>query len=154
VRRDATGPSAHSALGFTLIELMIAVAIVAILVAVGLPSYQEHIRKAKRSEAKAAVLKAMQLQEREYTSTQFYTTNLAKLFGLADASVVHSGEDPTTGNYDLTAEAVTGASLQEDVRVTAKPRAGVFADTECESFSLTSTGVRTFTGTGTKEKCW
>ena len=58
--------------GFTLIELMITVAIVAILAAIAIPSYQDSIWKGKRAEAKAAILKALQAEERYYTQNNTY----------------------------------------------------------------------------------
>ncbi len=58
--------------GFTLIELMITVAIVAILAAIAIPSYQDSIWKGKRGEAKAAILKALQAEERYYTQNNTY----------------------------------------------------------------------------------
>ena len=151
-----------SAGGFTLVELMIAVAVVAIIIAVGLPSYQDQVLKTKRAEGKAALLKAAQLQERFYSSTQLgtakYASDLSELFGLPAGSTVRSGENPTLGNYTLTVAAF-GGSLEEGFLLTATPNnvratGGSLVDPECGDLTLTSTGVRAFTGTGTKDRCW
>lgn len=58
--------------GFTLIELMITVAIVAILAMIAMPSYQEQVRKARRSQAKADLLESVQAVERFYTVNRTY----------------------------------------------------------------------------------
>lgn len=58
--------------GFTLIEVMIAVAIIAILAAVAIPSYQDSVWKGKRAEAKAALMRTLQVEERYYTNTNTY----------------------------------------------------------------------------------
>lgn len=58
--------------GFTLIELMIVVAIVAILAAIAYPSYQEHVRKGRRADAKAALMENAQFMERFYTENFDY----------------------------------------------------------------------------------
>jgi len=58
--------------GFTLIELMIAVAIVGILAAIAYPSYIEHVRKTRRADAKAVVLELSQWMERFYTENSRY----------------------------------------------------------------------------------
>ncbi len=68
----------HSA-GFSLIELMIAVAIVAIIASVAYPSYVDFIRKGKRGDAKAALLQAAQKQEVFYARTASYTLDLRDL---------------------------------------------------------------------------
>lgn len=60
--------------GFTLIELMIAVAIVAVLAAIAYPAYLDSVWKAKRAEAKAAIFKALQAEERYYTQNNTYVT--------------------------------------------------------------------------------
>jgi type IV pilus assembly protein PilE len=63
--------------GFTLIELMITVAIIALLAAVAIPSYQDSVWKGKRAEAKAAIAKALQAEERYYTQSNTYLTYAA-----------------------------------------------------------------------------
>ena len=145
--------------GITLIELMIVVAIIAIITAVAYPSYQDHIRKARRTEGKSALLKALQLQERFYTAEQTYTLNLVPLFGAA-AAPVRSGENPATGNYTITAvvDPNVGSDLKTGVLLKATP-AAPFSDPECGVLSITTTGTRGADGTkGTASStpgfCW
>src|SRR6266511_2814437 len=103
--------------GFTLIELIVTVAIVAILARIAYPIYQDQVTRARRAEGKAALLKAAQLQERNYVngdptvvnSAPIYLDNgkLPLLFGLAQNAVVYSGENPAlaTGWYTITVDA-------------------------------------------------
>ena len=63
--------------GFTLIELMVVVVVVAILAAVAYPSYQDHIRKAKRAEGRTSLLKTAQVLERWYSDRSTYGTSPA-----------------------------------------------------------------------------
>ncbi|MEA3243489.1 MAG: type IV pilin protein [Pseudomonadota bacterium] len=61
-----------SSRGFTLVELMIVVAIVGILAAVAYPSYQDSVRKSRRADGKTALLQAVQLAERWFTQRNTY----------------------------------------------------------------------------------
>jgi type IV pilus assembly protein PilE len=58
--------------GFTLIELMIAVAVIGILAAIAYPSYTQHVRKSRRAEAKAALLDLAARQERYFSINNRY----------------------------------------------------------------------------------
>ena len=60
--------------GFTLIELMITVAIIAILAAIAFPSYQDSLRKSRRTDGKNALTQAMAIMERYYTERNTYAT--------------------------------------------------------------------------------
>ena len=60
--------------GFTLIELMITVAVIAILAAIAFPSYQDSLRKSRRTDAKNALTQAMANMERYYTENNTYAT--------------------------------------------------------------------------------
>src|SRR5438128_2606320 len=92
--------------GFTLIELMVTVAIVAILAAIAYPSYLEHLRAAGRAEGKSGLLRTAQLLERYYTANGGYPANPGDAYGgtLAGAPTVYSGENAaaTTGRYNIT----------------------------------------------------
>tara|TARA_B110001454_G_scaffold24576_1_gene24132 strand:+ start:11679 stop:12218 length:540 start_codon:yes stop_codon:yes gene_type:complete len=68
--------------GFTLIELMIVIAIIGILVSVVMPGYRHYILESQREDTKAKLLQVVQLQERFYLNTTTYTTNLGGAFNL------------------------------------------------------------------------
>ena len=126
--------------GFTLIELMIVVAIVGILSAVAYPSYTEYVRKGHRAEARAGLLQAAQWMERAATATGVYPDDIPT-----------SLQSVPGGRYTISAES-DGATFE----LTADP-AGTQTGDKCGSYTLTHTGARDNTGlkTGTtKEECW
>ncbi len=69
----------HIVKGFTLIEIMTTLFVIAILASVAYPSYQNQVLKSKRSEGKALLLEVMQLQERFKTENGSYTVDLTQL---------------------------------------------------------------------------
>ncbi len=98
MRKEVHGPMRC---GFTLIELMIVVAIVAILAGIALPAYDDYVRRAKRSEAQAALTNIAALQERYYSgvSPPSYTTNFTNLSG---SFTVAGSAYSESGNYSIT----------------------------------------------------
>ncbi len=143
--------------GFTLIEVLIVCAIIAILAAVALPSYQDSVRKTKRAEGKAALLQVMQQQERFYSQN---TTYAAFTAAASAGFKTYSGESGAgKANYQITGAACGGVTTLADcVILTATPSTGshVFVDTQCQTLTLTNLGVRGVTGGATMSAidCW
>ena len=137
--------------GFTLIELMIVVAIVGILAAVALPSYNESIRKGKRAEGRAALVDLLQQQERYLGQRGAYAAFTSGT-GEGASFKVFSGDNPASAAYLLQAQACDAPNndLKICVRVLAVPQ---FTDTAAGTLSATSTGTKTCTGTNTS-LCW
>ncbi len=98
--------------GFTLIELMIAMVIVAVLVAVALPSYQSSVRKGRRSDAMDASVAVLQAQERFRANNPGYATTLAAIGAASSSSKSYyalSLSAVTANSYVLTAAAASGS---------------------------------------------
>lgn len=136
--------------GFTLIELMIVVAIVGILAAIAYPSYTEHVRKGNRADAEASLMELAQLMERNYTRLGRYTTDVA---GTAAPTLpfTTSPKDGGRAIYDLSLSAVTATSYT----LQAAPRAGgPMAGDRCGSLTLTNTGLKGQATDVTTADCW
>ena len=88
--------------GFTLIELMIVVAIIGILAAIAYPSYQNHILRTGRADGQAKLLEIMAAQERFYSQNQTYVANLGADglgYGVAAGAAVRTEDQ----RYDINA---------------------------------------------------
>jgi type IV pilus assembly protein PilE len=134
-------------IGFTLIEVMIVVAIVGILVAIAYPSYREQVLEGRRSEARSALLQLAQAQERFYTANGTYATGVEDSDGDSDASNDVNGVSRTTENGYYTLSTTGGATFT----ATATPVVG--GDTDCTSLSINSLGQRTGAGADSSQ-CW
>ncbi|PCJ34220.1 MAG: pilus assembly protein [Cellvibrionales bacterium] len=128
--------------GFTLIELMIVIAIVGILAAVAYPSYLDSIRKARRTDAMDGILTLQNLQEKWRANNTTYNdfANAASVDGYYTLAVT-DGTDTATG-YTLTATAVAGTS-----------QAGDTVGTNCTVMTLTVLAA-TPGGAKTPAVCW
>ncbi|MHA7600375.1 type IV pilin protein [Alicycliphilus sp. T452] len=137
-------PPPRHARGFTLIEMMIVVAVVGILSAIAYPSYTEYVRRGHRADARAGLLQAQQWLERAATATGVYPTTLpAALTWSADTSkryTIGFKGAATTSAYTLIAT-----------------RKGAQTGDKCGDYTLMNTGTRgndnLGTGTTTAD-CW
>ncbi len=132
--------------GFTLIEVMIVVAIVGILSVIAYPSYTEYIRRGHRADARAGLLQAQQYLERASTATGVYPTALpATLTWAAD----------TTKRYTIGFQA--GNSNAAYTLVATRKAGGPQATDRCGDFTLSNTGVRSavnYASGTTASECW
>jgi type IV pilus assembly protein PilE len=148
--------------GFTLIELVVAMLIAAVLVAIAIPSYRNYAVRSHRTDAKAALLDLASLEERYYTTANQYTNSAANLGYGANAWPITIG----SGYYALqtpvivlaTAPTATTSGSPSTYSLTALP-IGTQAtqDTACASFTVTSGGARTATSSGGSDNtavCW
>jgi len=134
--------------GFSLIELMIVVAIVGILAAIAYPSYTEYVNRSKRAEATAALLEAAQALERYYSVNNTYL-NAGALAAVFVARAPASGVQ----NYAIAAQGNPTATTYL-LRAT---RNGSMASDACGDFQLSHAGERSLAaGTHTKAlgDCW
>lgn len=99
-----------TARGFTLIELMVSIALLAILAIIAYPSFATYVQNTRIENARASMLDAIHSLERQYAQKpQFSTANI---------------NDITNEYYDLSFNAINDSSYY----LTAKPKSGVFSD--------------------------
>lgn len=126
--------------GFTLTELLIAMAIVAVLATIAYPSYQDAMAKLRRASAKELMMRVAQLEARYYTENNGYTGSLQRLGMTSDPMPSESG-----------GHAISISAFDSDsYTIQAIPR---FADDACGNLTLTSANVRSASGTN-PGKCW
>lgn len=139
----------QSQFGFTLIELMVAVIVIAILAGVAYPSYTQYTFRARRADGQGALIKVAAEQERFYTQFNRYALDLSSAppggLGMITLNsdngyyIVSVAAGPTGNNQSYTLRA-TPTDIQ--------------ADDDCGRLVLLSTGLKTQSGTETNGRCW
>ncbi len=147
-RSAGRGRRAPAASGFTLIEVVIVVAIIAVLVGLAIPSYQEFMTKSRRTEAKELLYTAAQRQQQVFTWQNRYTTNISGELIVASISA--------NGYYALSVAAGNTGSINTSYSMSATPVAGTTQaeDTDCGTYTLNSLGQKTVSGSQTTPPCW
>jgi len=133
--------------GFTLIELMITVAIIGILSAIAYPSYTQYIVRSNRSAAEGFMLTVAGKQEQYILDARMYATSMTVLG-------ITSVPSEVSQNYTVTVSA-NNAATPPSYTVTATPTGSqATRDTKCASLTLDQTGGKGFSGTATLAECW
>jgi type IV pilus assembly protein PilE len=150
--------------GFTLVELIVAMVILATLAAIAIPSYSSYVLKSHRTEAKSALLDAASLEERFFSTGNTYSTNPVDL-GYGPATTPFS---VGTGYYNITSITVTAAVAPTAAIPGGTPATYLIQaapttlgnqtnDTACALFTINSAGqqtAQTAGGTDNTAACW
>lgn len=140
--------------GFTLIELMVVVVIVAILLMVALPSYQQQLRKTRRSLGRAELMEVMVRQEQFFLNHRQYAQALTALgYPASPYAIGTDGNDApatTAGRIYL----IDISTLAGSFTLYATPQLTQSRDVLCGTLSLTAVGVKGATGRGAAVECW
>ena len=149
--------------GFTLIELMIVVAIIGILLSIAYPSYSHHIMKSKRVEGMSELMQAAQLQEKYYSQKLKYAYDIKSLYGNPALGAKKLTENELYG-ISLTATDSEGAActsasscIAYTLTATAESAKSQHKDTACRLFTIAHTGEKTAKNSSnedTTSSCW
>jgi len=148
--------------GFTLVELMIVVAVIAILSTIAIPAYDQYVTKARRADAKVALMKLAQLQEAYFSNNNKYAVTLTELLASSSegfSGIVGTAAQSPQNYYTLTL--APGATATRSFTLTAAPYGDMITREEkmsvsCKGLTLDSTGQRGVSGggTGSIQDCW
>jgi type IV pilus assembly protein PilE len=145
------GRSHRAASGVTLVELLIAVAIVGILTAIAYPSYQAQVRRGNRMDGKAELMEASQELEKCFTRFGRYLPTAAGNCVAYDQLSAAGGRLSEKGKYQVSfSGAVTSTTYT--LQAVLDPARGV--DPECGTLTLDQTGLRGRTGSAPVQSCW
>lgn len=134
--------------GLTLIELMLVVAVLTILTAIGYPLYTEQVQKARRTDARNALHQIALAQERFFTVNGAYADTLDKL----ELPAVLQTGGSLEGHYDISIS-LPDNNLAFLITATPDTDSGQTDDGYCTEFRLDQTGLQDANGTET-DKCW
>jgi len=130
--------------GFSLIELMIVVAVIGILAAIAYPSYQDQIVKSRRAEGKAKLLEVAQALEKCKTLYGSYDNANCAAHGVVTGGKT---QPSASGFYAVSATATSATAFT--LQAVPTP-----TDAVCGTLTLDQTGTKGESGTGTVPDCW
>lgn len=133
----------HTQSGFSLIELMVVVAILGIITSIAYPSYIEQVRKTKRADLTSDLLECSGILERRFTVNRTFGPDTGNTF--CD-NLINDDYTITVAGEDESPNGNTNGFL-----ITAVPIGGMADDTKCAEFTLNHLGVKTATDTSL---CW
>ena len=131
--------------GFTLLELMIVLSLIAILAAIAVPAYGRFAERARRSDGQNMLLQMAAAQERFFTNNNRYAASVVEL------GVGGTSED---GHYTLTIGPGPSGDTQSFLLTASPAVTSAQASDSCADLTYNSLGVRASSGTTTNGKCW
>jgi type IV pilus assembly protein PilE len=160
-------PLPARARGFTLMELMIAVAIVAILATIALPSYRQYVLRANRTVAKAALSEVVSRQASYYSEAKRYALKFSKIGWAQDDTLYLDREGnlrETRAADSIYSVSLKGGATASTCPASGSPSAGAYTvvatpinaqadDTKCGAMCLSSVGIKSAGGSDA-EDCW
>lgn len=148
-RPDIPSPRQHLPRGFTLLELVVVVAIIGVLYAIASPRYQQFVLRAHRAEGQALLVEAAARQARYHAQNQVYVVNQADIGKLQLPRTSGTEVTSPSGLYRLDIGTGDGGYLLQGV-----PLAAQSADRTCATLLLDGTGNQGTTGSGPVGECW
>jgi len=138
--------------GYSLLELLAVITIIALLASFAVTSYQNSIRKARRADAKAVLMETALFMERNYTEANRYDLDAAG--NTIDNSALPHTEAPADGNRKFYDIQFLGTPGTHTFTIDAVPKNGQEKDTLCATLRLNDAGAKSVTGSGTASDCW
>lgn len=153
--------------GFTLVELMIVVAVIAILAAIAVPNYRDYVMRSHRASVKATMANVLSMQEQFFLDRKRYATKLSDLGFPADTLYIDpegnaAAAAETDSTYKLTLKNYTAATIGNcsmsgsatnlSYTVVAEPYGGQAEDAGCATLCQANNGQRGNSGSSTT--CW
>jgi type IV pilus assembly protein PilE len=140
--------------GFTLIELMIVVLIVAVLLTVALPAYQDSVLRSNRSAARGILMNVLSREEQYFINNKVYTVNLSSI-GLPAPYYIDNQAGQVANAADSIYE-IKLINLSTFTGVQATPQNVQVKDDNCKTLTLSRTGAKTASGNFSSDpsQCW